>query len=82
MTKAQGKGEQKTLLIILIILVLALTASNVITYISLQNAHQQYDILQSNYSALKSNYNELSSARSLIETGSRPRKSSNFMLKH
>jgi predicted nucleic acid-binding Zn-ribbon protein len=60
MTEAQSKGEKKTLLIILIILVLALTASNVITYINLQNAHQQYNILQSNYSALKSNYNKLS----------------------
>ena len=68
MTEAQSKGEKKTLLIILIILVLALTASNVITYISLQDAHQQYNILQSNYSALKSNYNELSNSYSSLKS--------------
>ena len=68
MNETQGKGEKKTWLIMLIILVLTLTASNVITYISLQNVQQQYNDLSSLYSNLKSNYNELSNSYSSLKS--------------
>jgi uncharacterized membrane-anchored protein YhcB (DUF1043 family) len=68
MNETQGKGGKKTWVIILAVLVLVLTASNVITYINLQNVQQQYNDLSSLYSNLKSNYNELSNSYSSLKS--------------
>jgi uncharacterized protein (UPF0333 family) len=59
MNEIKNKGEKKTWLVILGILVLVLTASNILTYFSLQNLQQKYNDLGYVYSNLKSNYEEL-----------------------
>ncbi|MGB9730240.1 MAG: hypothetical protein ACP5KW_11685 [Thermoproteota archaeon] len=60
MSEAQNKEGNKTWLVVLGILVLVLTASNILTYFSLQNLQQKYNDLSYAYSNLKSDYSTLS----------------------